>query len=257
MLLVAGFCSFWWLDHVVSNYFVKTDRLPGDIANLFEAVEHFGTVWGQVITLWALWVLDRKRGYLIPRIAAAAIAGGLAADLFKLGISRIRPKRFDFAGLGIEESFTGWLSFGSGGADFQSFPSGHTAAAVAFAVMLAWVYPRARTMFLAFAGLVAIQRIECTAHFVSDTFVGAAIGWWIGCWFVEDSAFTRWWCKRETQWRTKNDAAIAISIASQHNMSELSRDTVSLGQEMSRAFDEPLPLNAGGSPAINHAATIA
>jgi membrane-associated phospholipid phosphatase len=44
------------------------------------------------------------------------------------------------------------------------------------AVALGWLYPRGRWLFAAFAVMVACQRMEGGAHYLSDTLVGAAIG---------------------------------------------------------------------------------
>jgi membrane-associated phospholipid phosphatase len=57
--------------------------------------------------------------------------------------------------------------------DFWSFPSGHTANAVAVALALSSIWPRCRAAAAIFAVLVAASRIIITAHYVSDVVMGA------------------------------------------------------------------------------------
>jgi membrane-associated phospholipid phosphatase len=68
----------------------------------------------------------------------------------------------------------------SGGAGMQSFPSAHTATAVGLAVMLVSLFPRGRWLFPIIAVLVGMQRIATSAHFPSDVFAGATVGWVFG-----------------------------------------------------------------------------
>ncbi|MFF8290029.1 phosphatase PAP2 family protein [Streptomyces sp. NPDC016309] len=60
--------------------------------------------------------------------------------------------------------------------DSSSFPSGHTAAAVGFAVAAAGPWPRAGAACVLPAGCVAVGRVHSGAHYPSDVAVGAAIG---------------------------------------------------------------------------------
>ena len=92
----------------------------------------------------------------------------------------MRPNVFDFSGdVWSTFSVTATTTANEVGhtmvRGLQSFPSGHTATAVGLAFGLGWLYPRGRWLFLGFAVLAAFQRVESSAHFVSDTFCGAAI----------------------------------------------------------------------------------
>ena len=49
--------------------------------------------------------------------------------------------------------------------------------AVGLAVMLSSLFPRGRVLFSVMAILVGMQRIVVSAHFPSDVFAGAAVGW--------------------------------------------------------------------------------
>ncbi|MET9566893.1 MULTISPECIES: phosphatase PAP2 family protein [Streptomyces] len=58
----------------------------------------------------------------------------------------------------------------------SSFPSGHTAAAVAFTAATASVWPAAGAVCAVPAALVAVERVQSGAHYPSDVAAGAAIG---------------------------------------------------------------------------------
>jgi membrane-associated phospholipid phosphatase len=56
------------------------------------------------------------------------------------------------------------------------FPSGHAALAFATAAALGMLWPRLRWLWYPLASLVAIERFAETAHWLSDTVAGAALG---------------------------------------------------------------------------------
>ena len=60
--------------------------------------------------------------------------------------------------------------------DSSSFPSGHTAAAVAFTTAVAFVWPAAGAACAVPAAMVALERVQSGAHYPSDVATGAAIG---------------------------------------------------------------------------------
>ncbi|MFI6435762.1 phosphatase PAP2 family protein [Streptomyces sp. NPDC050759] len=60
--------------------------------------------------------------------------------------------------------------------DSSSFPSGHTAAAVAFTAAVAPTWPAAGALCAVPTALVAVERVQSGAHYPSDVAAGAAIG---------------------------------------------------------------------------------
>ncbi|MEU9438980.1 phosphatase PAP2 family protein [Streptomyces sp. NPDC048252] len=60
--------------------------------------------------------------------------------------------------------------------DSSSFPSGHTAAGVAFSAAVAVVWPWAGAVCAVPAAVVAAERVHTGAHYPSDVAVGAAVG---------------------------------------------------------------------------------
>ena len=178
LLMLSAVCLFT-VDYSVGKSF-SSSKLHGEIKRIVDTTEHFGTPYGQILILLCLaagtgWT-DR-RGI---RIFVGTAAAGLAANLGKLLIARSRPKAFDFENSNIFDTFAGWFPFHSGGHAMEGFPSAHTASAFGFAAMLSWAYPKGRTFFIIMGLLVGVHRIATSAHFPSDVFAGAAIGWAIG-----------------------------------------------------------------------------
>lgn len=71
--------------------------------------------------------------------------------------------------------------FMQGGANYQSFPSGHMAASCAvLAVLWIW-YPRWRALYFTAALVVGLGLVAANYHFLSDViagaFLGVSIGW--------------------------------------------------------------------------------
>lgn len=150
---------------------------PKWLRNIFDNVEPFGHIVGVVIASALVLLLGRKQWKAGMSLFCAGLFGGLAANCGKLFLGRVRPRNFDFATLDSHATITGWLPFLSEGSAGQSFPSAHTATAVAMAVFLGSLYPRARWFFFAMTLLVMAHRLHSGAHYPSDILTGAALGW--------------------------------------------------------------------------------
>jgi len=137
------------------------------------------------------------------RIAAGALLSGLAVDLLKLCVGRIRPRHFDFQG-NVFETFTGLLQ-GSGAASHsQSWPSGHTGTAVGFCLALSAVFPEGRWLFRILALLVALQRIESGAHYLSDTLFAASVALTVYIVIFGAGSVGRWFDRIEARWAAES-----------------------------------------------------
>lgn len=193
--LLLGIVCLLTVDRMLGAHTSKYP-LRGELGNLFDAAEHFGTPYGQLITLLTLFTCGAASFPKLTRVFAGATAAGLAADVAKLMVARTRPRVFNFESGSLWDGFTGWFPFGAGGAAAQSLPSGHTASAFGFAVMMIWAFPQGRPAFLVLAVLTALQRVLDGAHFASDVCMGAALGWTVGLMFTQVGAlpglFDRW-----------------------------------------------------------------
>ncbi len=202
ILLIVGMLCIFTIDYSVGKHFT-TLRLHGELRAFVDAAEHFGTPYGQILILLCLTVSTGWKERRVFRIFVGATAAGLVANILKLLIGRSRPKAFDFDNSHILDSFTGWLPFHSGGSLLESFPSAHTASAFGFAALLAWAFPKGRVVFMLMGLLVGVQRTTAAAHFPSDIFAGAAIGWLIGYSFT---APTIWVNKKFDQLESHGEA---------------------------------------------------
>ena len=195
LLLVA--LAMLPFDLVVGHWAVQ-GGCPGFFRELLEAVEPFGNGNGVIYIVLAVIALDWARRRAAFRILATAFGAGLAADVVKLVVERTRPGAFAFEGT-VRDTFVRMFPFMGAESSGQSFPSAHTATAVGLAAALAWQYPRARVFFFALAALVAAQRVTSGAHFLSDTFCGAAIGFVVATATLHSGRLAGWFNRYETK----------------------------------------------------------
>lgn len=96
-------------------------------------------------------------------------AASLSAFLIKRLTGRVRPNR-EQAGrfLGPTLRHANWR---------ESFPSSHSACAVALSALLAHLYPQAAVTFWVLGVLTALLRYVLDAHWPSDVVAGVALGY--------------------------------------------------------------------------------
>jgi membrane-associated phospholipid phosphatase len=113
----------------------------------------------------------------------ALLAGEAVADaaivttVFKDATERVRPAGFPAQGNLYDSWFENRGSFLRGNG---SFPSGHTIAAFSVATVVARRYGNHRWIpYVAYgaAALVGFSRLSLSAHFLSDVFIGGALGY--------------------------------------------------------------------------------
>ncbi|MCA9076427.1 MAG: phosphatase PAP2 family protein [Planctomycetaceae bacterium] len=172
---------------------------PDEIHRYLRTIEPFGTPYGQGMLLLAVIFIIPAIKWRVPRIAAAAVGAGLTADIIKLLVGRQRPKYFDMASDSATDAFQALLPFLQDGPSLKSFPSAHTASAVAFAVALTYVFPRGKLLFGITAALVATQRMEVCEHFLSDVLVGATVGWLVAHATVHHPQLSAWFDRLESR----------------------------------------------------------
>lgn len=110
---------------------------------------------------------------------------GLMTNLLKRIIGRGRPSEFDAAGaFSFENIFNDWT--------FQSFPSGHSATAVATAFAFGFVWPRLFPVLLVIGVVVAMSRVPVGAHYPTDVFAGIVVGM-LGAYLVRNFFARKGW----------------------------------------------------------------
>ncbi|HUB27230.1 MAG TPA: phosphatase PAP2 family protein [Tepidisphaeraceae bacterium] len=156
-------------------------RLPfkGDVKRETRFLSQYGQLVCTIIVLILVWQMDgdrSRKGRIVPTVVAVFAASFLAM-IAKRMIGRVRP--------GCERAgqFLGpeWRHDNNR----ESFPSSHSACAVALSAGLAWMYPPAAVTFWGLAIICAILRYLMDAHWPSDVLCGAALGyacagasWW-------------------------------------------------------------------------------
>jgi membrane-associated phospholipid phosphatase len=169
-ILIAGAAAgVSWVD-VGSREWVQKIGLRGDIERVIKLMEIFAHGTGLLVTGALIWTLAPGYRRSLPRLLAAYGLAGLVVNLTKLLIPRLRPSAGVDANL--PETALNWDYLS------QSFPSGHSAAAVALGLSLAILFPRGQWVFMTLAGLACLQRVVFDAHWPSDVLAGAAIGVW-------------------------------------------------------------------------------
>ncbi|ODT79109.1 MAG: hypothetical protein ABS76_21150 [Pelagibacterium sp. SCN 64-44] len=112
-------------------------------------------------------------------------APGLFTNLLKRLIGRGRPTEFDAHGaFSFQNLINDWT--------FQSFPSGHSATAVALAFVIGFLWPRLFPLFLAIGLAVAISRVPVGMHYPTDVFAGTMVGM-LGAYLVRNFFGRKGW----------------------------------------------------------------
>ncbi len=168
-------------DLGVSKWFLEGNA-PGFIHKLTSAAEPFGNGLGVTFICIAMFLLDKARRRDLVLVVTTSLGAGMVANLIKVCVVRVRPLSYSFDGP-VLETFGPWLESNTFTSAYQSFPSGHTTTAVGLALGLGLVYPRARSLLFTLAVLVGLHRVCVGAHYLSDVFAGAALGYLvaIGC----------------------------------------------------------------------------
>ena len=188
MLLIAACCLT--IDMQVVR-FAHLGNYPSFIREMVENTEPFGHGIGVVFVLITAAWLNRKHIKSYVQIGAITLGAGLCTNIAKFVIGRARPRDIEVASIDVLQSFQGWFPYLNDIHTSQSFPSGHTTVAFAFAVCLSAMHPQAKWMFFFLAAFVAFGRVQCGAHFPSDVFAGAAMGWSVAVLALQRASFSK------------------------------------------------------------------
>jgi membrane-associated phospholipid phosphatase len=166
-------------------------RLPRWLISAFDWITDFGKsgwfLWPLGILFLGLAALPRSLSRVSQRVQAAAMvrvgflfvaigAPSLFSSIVKNMIGRARPLVGGVLNPYLFDPFH-WTPA------YAGLPSGH--ATTAFAVLAAFgtLWPRARTILLIYALVIAASRIVVTAHYPTDVAAGALVGM-VGVWIV-------------------------------------------------------------------------
>jgi membrane-associated phospholipid phosphatase len=166
------------LDPIEASYFRRASTYQG-FNNIFTGN---ATVVGTIVAPMSLYTIGliRKDSKMQQ---TALLAGEAVADaeivttVLKDATKRVRPAGFPAQGNLYDSWFESSGSFLRGNG---SFPSGHAIVAFSVATVIARRYPTHRWIpYVAYgaAALVGFSRLSLSAHFLSDVFMGGALGY--------------------------------------------------------------------------------
>ena len=113
-------------------------------------------------------------------VLLSVLLGGLAANVLKPLIGRLRPDPMDTGRALMADR--PWVLWADGGDLGLGLPSGHTTVAFAGCGMLALLVPAWRRPMMLLAAGCALTRLFAGAHTLSDTVAGAWVGLAVAAW---------------------------------------------------------------------------
>jgi membrane-associated phospholipid phosphatase len=145
----------------------------GDVKRETRFLAQYGQTVCTVLAALFVWKFDPQHYLRIDRALLIAVLGvAIVGTILKRTLGRARPRR-ENAGKFLGPSFRH--------ANFrESFPSSHSASAVAFAVVLSAAYPQATGLFWILALICAALRYVMDAHWPSDVLAGIGLGYAAG-----------------------------------------------------------------------------
>ena len=175
----------------------NTEDTPAWIESIFDGAGHYGQAFSALLAFLLMLSLDRRRRTAAVILVVAILATAAVTTLLKPIMSRSRPYIY------FETGRMWWLFKGFVRSDYCSLPSAHTASAFALSAALSRNYPRGARVFFLAAGLCGLSRLIDGQHYVSDVFLGAAIGTWVG------NGVYRWrWSARAADGLLRADAFV-------------------------------------------------
>jgi undecaprenyl-diphosphatase len=201
-LFVAGFVAAIATLHLLDRPLsVLGTGLPDGVRSFFTWL----TRWGEsdwilvpslagVLIAWLVSLLtrDRLRAWARHLMAVSGFIflgvglPGLVSAILKRVIGRARPMEWT-AEAPLAFTPWNWSAY-----TYQSFPSGHSTTAFAFALTIAFLWPRTFWPMLGLAVLIAVSRIVTGQHYITDITAGAVLGT-LGAFAVRNFFASRDW----------------------------------------------------------------
>ena len=157
------------------GFYCSVGRLPTPFLDAplreFSRFANFSKPWLLVTAAVALTGGERGRRAAVMGLAAVAATSFVVNQPMKLIGDRTRPDR---EALGVPKSR--WVKMPA----TRSFPSGHSASAAAFAVVMGQQLPRLRLPLGLAAGVVAFSRVYTGVHYPGDVVGGVVAGSLVG-----------------------------------------------------------------------------
>lgn len=147
----------------------------GDIKREGGWFAQYGQAACTLAVVWVVSALDKAPpAKTVVPILVTVFGASIVATLIKRLLGRVRPRRPNagqFLGPTLRHDNSR-----------ESFPSSHSAAAVALSVALSALYPQAAGVFWTLAIVCATLRYLMDAHWPSDVLAGVGLGYGVGWW---------------------------------------------------------------------------
>jgi membrane-associated phospholipid phosphatase len=159
------------MDKEIATYFYNYPYQS--IKDFFHFMTRFGkSEWYIVPSLLLFWYFrDKNREYAKKAwyIFMTNIVAGIGVWFIKIPFGRMRPEFY------LKENLYGfqWFEINH---KITSFPSGHTITAISTAVGLSLLFPKWKYLFLPIGVIIALSRVVCTKHFMSDVVFASFLG---------------------------------------------------------------------------------
>jgi len=176
--IVGTTAALWTFDPTEASYFRRTSTFNG-FNNIFTGnATAIGTITAPA-SLYAIGLIrkDSKMQHTALLAGEALANAEVVTTVLKDATKRVRPEAIRLSGNYYDSWFENRGSYLRGNG---SFPSGHTIAAFSVATIVARRYGNHRWVPYAaygMAALVGFSRLSLSAHFVSDVFMGGALGY--------------------------------------------------------------------------------
>ncbi len=175
------------IDIPIARWFAA-DPLPSDVEQAIQLTEAYSHGIGVLFIVIGILTLAPQHRWRMPRLTTMALGASAIATIVKMFVLRPRPSQMN---LKLASGDAAWLwrfdwkleQVAAFDAGTRAFPSGDTATAVALTVGLSMLFPRGRYLFVTFAVLTMLQRMQSHSHFFSDAIGGLAcgLGWCFVC----------------------------------------------------------------------------
>jgi membrane-associated phospholipid phosphatase len=158
-----------YLDHAARVW--MTEHLTAGLRSFMQMVSRYGdwpehVALGVILCAIAHWRGSKRWVRIFAAMILACALAGVSARVVKIATGRARPN------VQTEAKWNG----PSLSPRYNAFPSGHTAASMAFFAALAFASWRIGIGLLAIPMLIAFSRMYVAAHHLSDVVAAALIG---------------------------------------------------------------------------------
>ncbi len=167
--ILIGICAIMLLIERAGVDTTLRLSFKGDIKRETQFLAQWGQSVATPLCALLIWQLDSPRQKAALVFVGAVAAASVTCFIVKRLCGRVRPNRENagrFLGPSLKhENYR------------ESFPSSHSACAIAASVYLARLYPPGAAIFWSLGIVTALLRYVLDAHWPSDVLAGVAIGY--------------------------------------------------------------------------------